>query len=685
MMNRLHRLSRTAYRIISIVLIILVLSVQINCSPGGWGKPPVKPPVTDTVTAGASWSTWVLEQIASGIISYATGKSIGWVLSAFGSGGSSPDVSSALQDMDGKLTQIEADLQQIEGELALIAQALSIDTAKILSEAQQTEMSQAELSINNQFTNVQLFAKDGVPGSAAAKTAAQQFADDFLTTGNNDMDANVYTIYGIIMNVNQDLNGGALNALTSMLVAEANDGQLLARYETLESYFNSLLEIQMKGAILMVEALHHRDNPFGGGTTAQGPGVGVWPGTAEQWYNQKFLPQIADEVEEFLRCTDRLVVADADLRTDVGLPVIPNSLPFVNQEPFLPADADTIFSRADFLAAQISPIRHSFGLVVRAVGEPDSINSYVAQNEAPTTTSADNTMHLTPLGPGTDPTQWVKVRLVPVEVWNNWPGGYTQAYMQWNWKQYNGDATPFSDYMSFDAATQIAVAKYEIAWYGAGATTGIDWQNAWPEPVNAQVTTVLYNDKMVQDPSGTHAWGHATLAVRHRPTSWQRYTFNPDSYNSTFFTVTNDYNIYDPAGPNVRLIATVLAGRYVTNLSTFNLESSLTLHIENGMSQQRKATAIVQMQGDANGVMLGVGGNDTMTAWFTGASGEANSWDLQNANGYVYPVAGIFHYWNPGEDTSFHFKLDFNQTVMNFNSGAYVGARVWPNHVYLFF
>ena len=184
MMNGLNRQSHKVYRIISISLIILVLLVQVNCSSGGngGGKPSA---LTDTVTAGASWSTWVLQQIASGIISYSDTKCIGWVLSAFGSGGSSSDVSSALQDMNNKLTQIEADLQQIDGELALIAHALSIDTAEILSEEQQTEMSQAELAINNQFTNVQLFAKDGVPGSRMRKTRATRtiLSGQFLNCG----------------------------------------------------------------------------------------------------------------------------------------------------------------------------------------------------------------------------------------------------------------------------------------------------------------------------------------------------------------------------------------------------------------------------------------------------------------------------------------------------------------------
>lgn len=676
----------TARQILAMfVIIVFVLLAPVACDNGGSsGGGGGQKPLTDT-TAGASWSTWVMQQIASGLIKYATDQSIAWVLSALGGGGSSQEVTDALNYMEGQLTQINADLMQIETELGNIAAEIKIDTAAILSEAQQTEMSQAELAINNQFDNVKLFAQDGVPGSDAAKTAAQQFADDFLSTGNNDMDANVYTIYGIIMNVDQDLNGGALNALTTMLVAEVNKEPLLSRYETLESYFNSLLEVQMKGAALMVEALHHRDNPFSGqAAQGTGAGVGIWPGTAEEWYNQKFLPQIADEVEEFLRCTDRLVLADADLRTDIGLPVIPNSnssLPPVNQEPFLPADADAIFSRADFLAAQTSPTRHSFGLVVRGVGEPDSINSYVAQNHPPRAQYADNHMHLVPLGPGTDPSQWVNVRLVPVEVWSNWPNGWTQAYMQWNWDQYDGDAAPIYDYMTFDAATQIAVTKYELSWYGAGIYTDIDWLTAGQEPANAQAITALYNDKMEPDLKGTHAWGHATLAVRHRPTAWQRYTFNPDSYNSIFFTVTNDYT--SSQVPWVRLILTVTAPR-VTVASKFTLESSLTLHIENGMSQQRKATAIVQMQSDTNGSLF-FSGAETMTAWFTGASGETYSWNNQDSNGYVYPTQNIFHYWNPGEDTSFHFKLNFNQTIVGVNNGDYVGSRIWPNHIYLFF
>ena len=219
MRNRHNRLTKIACIASAILVVLFVLSGLPGC--GDDKATPASPSPTEVTTAGASWSTWVLQQLASGIIKYSTGRSIGWVLSAFGSGGDSQEVTDALSYMEGQLNQIITDLEKIKQELKAISALIQVDTDRILSEIQQSEMSASMNSINNQFQNVQLFAKDGTPGSDNAKNTAGQFAEDFLSAGNKDMDQNVYDIYAIVMNVNQDPNGGALQALTNVLVDKA--------------------------------------------------------------------------------------------------------------------------------------------------------------------------------------------------------------------------------------------------------------------------------------------------------------------------------------------------------------------------------------------------------------------------------------------------------------------------------
>lgn len=660
----IHRRPAVKFRIIALVFLVIAAAGLVSCD--FWM---IDIPTVSLTTAGASWSNWVLEALAEGIIHYSTDKSLGWVLSAFSGGEDSQEIKDALSDMEGKLSQIETDLHTIENELDAISRQIDIDTDTILDAIRQGMMSGAKLRIENQFANVQLFARDGVPGSAAAAAAAQQFSRDFLTTGNDDMDQNVYDIYGIIMNVDKLGGGGALNVLTTLLVAMANDGRLMGRYQTLESYFNSLLEVQMKGGALMIEALHQRDDPLAD-AAMRTSFVGTWPGTAQQWYEQKFLPQIAEEVEEFLRCAERLVLADADLRTDVGLPVDAPT-------PFLPADADAILSRADFLAAQVSPSRHDFGLVVRAVGEPISMQAdvgYLAPSDQHGTY-----LDLYPLG-----TDKKNIRYHAVEVWNHWPAGWTHAYMQWQYATVDFHGSQVSDYLSYNTATSIAVVKYGSKHIPAGVTEAVDWIDTG-EPAGAYIGMDRYNDKMEKDPAGKRVWGHATLAVRHRPRAWRRYDYSADSYDSYYFDVTNDYNMTDAHGPWVRLIATLKRGTS-NNHTNISLESSLSLPVKNGEAGRQKVSAIVQMTGDASGELLEFGTGQTLSYWWTGDSGETDWWNLRAADGFVYDTTIISHVWEPGEFTPFHFKLNFIQYVDDWiDRGSYVGSRVWPGHVFLFF
>ena len=123
------------------------------------------------------------------------------------------------------------------------------------------------------------------------------------------------------------------------------------------------------------------------------------------------MPMLTDEVQEFLRCAERLVLAECDLRTDAsGI-----------SKAFLPKDAETIFSQADFLAAQIAPSRYTFGLVVRLIGEPDTINAISEQYQIQANNQA---MQAVSLLDATD------VRLVPVELWNHWPDEAKPKYLQ---------------------------------------------------------------------------------------------------------------------------------------------------------------------------------------------------------------------------------------------------------------
>ena len=663
---------------ILVVIFLLLNLVGYGCSSGDSSAPQQQEDTdtSPTTTAGASWYSWAMKQIAAGMLGYIGNHSIGWVLSAFGSGGDDSDVTKALSYMEGQLSQIETDLNTIELELNQIMAYFELATDKILSEIQYSEMTDAILYIDNQFTNVRLLAQNGVPGSDAAKKLAQTYADAFLSTGHDGIDQSIYDIYGIIMNVGNDPNGGALQAFTNVLVDKANDGQLLARYRSLESFFNSLITVQMRGALLMLEAYHHNDSTFPGNDSDR-PEVGTSSGPAKDWYDDKFEPQIIEQVEEFLRCTERLVIADADLRTDVGIPV-------TEDMKFLPDDADTIFARADFIAAQVSPSRHQFGLVARAVGEPNTIEDYVELDGRPYAEwddpEAPYPMDYNPLGVPPE-----KYRLHPVELWTHWPDGWTRAYMQWGWTTVDFHGTNVSDYYEFDSAGEVAVAKFGLSSrVSAGMSITVEFSDGhtW---IDGSTDIVQVNDTMAPDSSGQYIYGHVTLPIRYRPTAWQRHTYHSDSYDSDYFDVTNDYDITSPQGPWVRLIAKLKKGTTNHQPSLF-LESALALPIKNGLGRQQKVTASVYMEGDADGELLTH--HDTLTYWFSDADGETDYWLLRDAQGFLYDHSLIYHYFDSGDYLPFHFRLRFDQPGDDWDwlkEGLSVGSRIWPRHVYLYF
>jgi len=367
-------------------MILFLFFALSACSSGSdQNSPPPPPPDDPQATPGASWSSYVKEMLEAAIVSYTSDKPFGWAVAVFLSGQGGSDSDAAIQYVEKQLENIEYDLNTIIGELSALEKELSVDTEEIIAEEQYAMMSNALDVISNQYQNMQDLTTNYKPGSQQAEQAANSYACGFLDPSQYDMDQQLSDIYQSIVNYENidPSNGGILQNVTKALIDQlspSNGGSssttLSAAYQTLESFFNKLLQIQMKGAVLYVEALHARDNVLAQGAYPFDCPAYGYAGTAEQWFSGKFLGQIASEVDMFLSCVDQLVLSQADLRTNIGLPLLNPAYPAeANPCPFLPGDADAIFSRADFIAAQMAPEYHSFGVVVRTVGEPDSVHA----------------------------------------------------------------------------------------------------------------------------------------------------------------------------------------------------------------------------------------------------------------------------------------------------------------------
>lgn len=666
-------------------MILFVCLALAGCSSGSDPKstsPPVDGP---QATPGASWSNYVKELLEAAIVSFTSDKPFGWAVAVFLSGQGGDTSDDVINYVEQQLQDIENDLDTIIDELQTLQKEVSVDTDKIIAEEEYSTIFGAISDISNQYSNMQALTTNYNPGSEEAETAANSYACNFL--GQYDIDQRLFDIYQMMVNY-QDVdpsNGGILQNVTKALIdqlsisnGDSSSITLSSTYQTLESFFNKLLQIQMQGAVLYVEALHARDNVLPpGGKTFDCPTYG-YPGTAEQWLSEKFLKQIASEVDMFLSCVDQLVVSQADLRTNIGLPLLNLVDPSeANPSPFLPGGADVIFSRADFIAAQMAPEYHSFGVVVRTVGEPDSITAYTDENQPPRINGQP--MTLTKLGVPYPVDQSQNYRDLQVTEWNNWPQGANQAYMQWNWFDPLGWAV-------FNEATDIFVVMYAFKLASEASQTNaiLDWDTTPHEEVKQEISLLYLNDKMEEDPKG-HPWAHATLPVRHRPTSWQRPT--PDnSYTSDYVSITDTYTISSILSPLVE-IAVALQDmddcQENEDYFSYSLNSGLFLNVISGMSEQEQIFADVQMSADAGGDIGN--GNDHVACWWADDSGVSKALEAGQNKTYA---AKVSHTWNPGDAHPFNFHLHLEEDNIECawqSDGYWANATLFAGSMYLYF
>ena len=442
----------------------------------------------------------------------------------------------------------------------------------------------------------------------------------------------------------------------------------------------------MKGAVLMVEALHHRDDPFPE-QAAQGLGVGTWPGTAQEWYEQKYEKQIAEEVEEFLRCVDRLVLAEADVRTEVARP---------DPVTFLPDDAETCLSRADFIAAQVCDsggigCPHKYGMVTRVVGEPNEVK-YIASLssssfEGPVvyTVSQGDIKHPTYVPLGVDAK---RERMNPVERWIGFPDGWTRAYLQWDWgtHEFHGER---SGHIVFDWATDIAVMKLHYGWQSLfGSKVSVSVMDDWTitESATAQMNVEYYDDTMqpTTDTTKGHAYGHAMLVIRHRPDIWYQYYQHSDDNDNGALTVVNDSDT-SSRPPWVRSRVTHTSPNDDGGVIT--VKTGIEFPIISGMDHQQRMSAVVTMKSHYYLDLVDEhrGQSDKLTYNFTDASGESHYWPAIEGNGHKYSTSNVHHYYDAGEDNSFHILSEIYSEMPSDYVNDDLGLRVWPDSLYLFF
>ncbi|MCK5805216.1 MAG: hypothetical protein KAI66_20465, partial [Lentisphaeria bacterium] len=603
--------------------------------------------------AGFSAASWIIKAIAEGALGYIGKDCAGWLLSFVG--GDDDGMKDAVDQMNQKLDQVIADLKVIEAKLEAVLKLIQMTTDDIKNIEQQFQIEEPQNVINNTYGNMKgVFTSDKI-GDPTTKANVQDTMDDILSTARHDIDQQMFDIHAGIMGTTPGIGNGAMDAFTTTLVDHTGDGQLLTRYKALESYFERLVTVQAKGLSLMVEALHARDNPQAG----SGMAPMAYEGTAKQWMDNKFTPYMEDEIEEFLRCTERLVLAECDLRTEVAV-----------GGHFLPGDAAEIFERADFVAAQISPARHPFGAVARVIGEPNTVKSIIADHHVEANGQAMEVVKL-----GLDKQD---VREVPVEVWNHWPGGYEHNYMEWAWATSHN----ISGFIEFSRTRHIAVAKLSLA-NAANATT-YKVETTFPhETASGSLKTCKCEGDMscvaaapAADSDTTHIYGHATLPIRHRPREWYRYSHHEDCDDRIDSLADTRLS---GSYPWARSRATLNTGsNWLSSWADFDIASGIALPLINGDDGKRRMTARTQMRSHRYGSMsLSVDSHSWLHLLWTGNSGEYSEWESSGGDPHIYGEVSPHRYFDAGAHESLYIKSWMIGSGKG-DKGDEYGLRVWP-------
>lgn len=653
-------------RLVSLLAMLAMMVLWGGCDDGGDAGGSSNPP-TLVGSSGAGSAAWIINQLTNGLTDYEKNKVQGWILSIFGGSQSDPnqDMIDAIDEMNAKLDIIINQLAAIKKELDSILTAIELSTDIIINIEQQLAIKTPQDTINNVFLNLQALDSSQL-GTDGGKELATDLAKDILNTSRSNIDQQIYSIYSGIMGLATQ-SQGVLYTLTSTLVDKSGDGALLYRYEVLQSYFKSLLQVQLKGANLMIEALHHRDDPpptldRAGQMEPSEIGPGDYPNSAKDWMEKKFMPMLADEVEEFLRCTERVVLAECDLRTDAsGI-----------SQGFLPNDADTIFSKADFIAAQISPSRHPFGLVVRLIGEPDTVNAIFSNYQVQ---ANGEVMQPVQFSGNTEDV----VYLVPVEKWNDWPDGATKKYMQWNWNTYSEDSPHnYDGFLEFTLANHIAVAGYALDTATEGASYAVD--TTFPhEYATANVTAVLLDDNMEtvtqeppqegDDPPPSHVWAHATLPIRHVQGGAVWFNQGESGYVDDYAGILRESNVEANRRPPRTGLQIIVYMQSPGNDSA-KAWTKLRCGINNGTADSHKIGALVQAKYDMScEFWTRHNWSSIQVYWTDYGDGTWTTWGVDWGGGWT-DQQWIFKTFQPGEQHGI-------EMVSTLSIGGGIETRNW--------
>lgn len=294
----------------------------------------------------------LLQKVLSGLLQGAASKggsaAMGEIMELLGWGGS--DDKSALDAMSQKLDQIVSLLGDIESTLESLLQQLNITEEEII--ANTNDPSDAITNIKTSHQELQGLADGKDPGTVDQAT---------LQTFVNRVE-NIYVIDEKINAINDAIippdiaKSPVLGNFTDLGINRVAQGKSLTdAYLGVESYFSQLLYYQLEGVNLFVETKIYRKKA----------GLSQIDGMDAQAYMDFFTKnELQPEVDNFMNNVCRLILSQVDLS---------------DYDHFLPSDAPTILSRANFFRIQSLNEDH-FGLRGTLIATQDLVSSVMTIN-----------------------------------------------------------------------------------------------------------------------------------------------------------------------------------------------------------------------------------------------------------------------------------------------------------------
>jgi hypothetical protein len=446
-------------------------------------------------------------------------QAAGVLLQKFGlvSGEANPnqDVLDALQAQNVELQAIEHQLASLQLALVQLEQQLERATVDLLFESSQQPVRDAIANLDALMTRLGV---NFTVQQAQSANPLDPHAFGVSMIGNNASPQNdvlhmLVTLHGSVMPDAVAGHPGALGRYALSLSAGGGQDDVLAAYMAFEAYFGKILAYQYRGLTLITEAINVLE--AGDASTVQFNNI-------DTYRNGVFQHYIDDEVNEFIRWVDYLILANADLATDIA-----------NPRQFLPTNTGLIYQRADFVAQQFSSTCRN-GIVLRLIGQPQEIDAFWNAGNQIAMQKYDDITVLYSLAP----IYHTSYDLRSPDFYVTTKPAWAKPYIQWSYTPASGD------YLTGRSTTKVSVAKFVVPMDGRGTwaygppDAPADWKGCWGlTSANGPFSEAERLPGLLENIPAYYAFGLAEDGVTYRYTLSDQFDMSAVPYGSQLFAV----------------------------------------------------------------------------------------------------------------------------------------------------